>query len=201
MTIDPQTPRLLRRRAKEPDVPDRSEPEPTVSWAAKLDSFSPAPTSPGGVQAPKPAATEPELAAPAAAPAPAPAADPGSASSGGLTIQSTLDVLMTITGANCAALVDSASGMILGQSGSGINMDIAAAGATEAVRANLATLTALELPDAIDDLIITLTTQHHIIRPLTRNPEVFLYLILDKSTSNLALARYKVVESDANLAL
>ena len=108
---------------------------------------------------------------------------------------------MALQGAMCAALVDSGSGMILGQSGSGIDMDIAAAGATEAVRAKLATMGSLGLTDTIDDMIITLTTQHHVVRPLTRDPKVFLYVIVDKTQSNLAMARYKVTEYDGRLVL
>ena len=112
-----------------------------------------------------------------------------------------LDDLVVLDGALCAAVVDSESGMIVGQSGSGVDLDIAAAGSTEVVRAKLKMLKVLGHADSIDDILVTLTTQHHIIRPLASNPSIFLYLVLDKSKSNLALARYKVAECDSRLAM
>ncbi|GAB2455649.1 MAG: hypothetical protein ACN6O3_20440 [Comamonas sp.] len=98
---------------------------------------------------------------------------------------------MTTDGAMCGALVDSGSGMLLGSSGTGIDLELAAAGNTEVVRAKLKTMKALGLNDAIDDILITLGSQYHIIRPLSRKEGLFIYLVLDKGRSNLALARRK----------
>jgi len=116
-------------------------------------------------------------------------------------IQESLDFLITVDGAMCAALVDSSSGMLLGKAGSGLDLDVAAAGNTEVVRAKLKTIKALGLNDTIDDILITLSSQYHIIRPLAETPEVFLYLVLDSAKSNLALARLQVKKSDAQLVL
>jgi hypothetical protein len=207
---NPWVGKALRGGKAAPPVPEESDDDMKGSWGAKLDSFLAPEKTAGGdttpVAAPapaKPAAAEKapaQKAAPATAPAAA-AASAAASSSEPMAIQVTLDSLMTLDGALCAALVDSGSGMILGQSGSGINMDIAAGGATEAVRAKLATMSLLALTDTIDDMIITLSTQHHIVRPLTRNPKVFLYLIVNKAQSNLAMARYKVTEYDGRLVL
>ena len=116
-------------------------------------------------------------------------------------IQETLDSLVAIDGAMCAAIVDSSSGMLLGKAGSGLDLEVAAAGNTEVVRAKLTTIKSLGLNDTIDDILITLTTQYHIIRPLEKTPEVFIYLVLDSKKSNLALARLKVKEADKQLEL
>ncbi|MBN9321417.1 MAG: hypothetical protein J0H24_04840, partial [Delftia acidovorans] len=59
----------------------------------------------------------------------------------------------------------------------------------------------LKLDDAIDDILITLTHQYHIIRPVAAHEGVFFYLVLDKSRSNLALARRKVQDVEKDLAL
>ena len=53
------------------------------------------------------------------------------------TIQDSLDALMTTDGAVCAALVDSTSGMLMGSAGSGVDMELAAAGNTEIGRAHV----------------------------------------------------------------
>ncbi len=116
-------------------------------------------------------------------------------------ISDTLTALMAVDGTKCAAVVDSSSGMILGQMGTGMDLDIAAAGNTEVVRAKLATMKALGLNDTIDDILITLTTQYHIIRPLNDTPSIFIYLVLDKTRANLAMARIKTAQADMSLVL
>ncbi|MCS0498602.1 hypothetical protein [Protaetiibacter mangrovi] len=117
------------------------------------------------------------------------------------TIPESLDSLLTLDGAMVAAVVDSGSGMILGDAGRGIDIEVAAAGNTEVVRAKLSTMKALGLDDAIDDILITLSSQYHVIRPLAAHPETFLYLVLDSKKANLALARIKAKEVGLNLSL
>lgn len=116
------------------------------------------------------------------------------------TIKQTLDELMTLDGSMCAALVDSSSGMILGSIGSGVDLEVAAAGNTEVVRAKAKTMRALGLNDVIEDILITLGKQYHIIRPSSRKEGVFLYFVLDKQRSNLAMARRKTQDVDKELA-
>lgn len=115
------------------------------------------------------------------------------------TIKQTLDEIMTIDGAMCAAVVDSASGMILGSVGSGVDIEIAAAGNTEVVRAKLKTMRSLGLNDVIEDMLITLGKHYHIIRPSASKEGVFIYVVLDKLRANLALARRKTQDVDKQL--
>lgn len=115
-------------------------------------------------------------------------------------IKQSMDELLSCDGAMCAALVDSSSGMIMGQAGSGVDLEIAAAGNTEVVRAKLKTMRELGLNDVIEDILITLGKQYHILRPLSRKEGLFIYLVLDKSKSNLALARRKVSDVEKELA-
>ena len=116
-------------------------------------------------------------------------------------IKQSMDDLMTCHGAMCAALVDSGSGMILGQIGSGVDLEVAAAGNTEVVRAKLRTMRDLGLNDVIEDLLITLGKQYHIIRPMQKKEGLFVYLVLDKAKSNLAMARRKTLDVEQNLAV
>ena len=115
------------------------------------------------------------------------------------TINQSLDQLMTLDGAMCAALVDSSSGMILGSVGFGVDIEVAVAGNTEVVRAKLKTMRALGLDDVIEDILITLGKQYHIIRPSSRKEGVFIYYVLDKQRSNLAMARRKTQDVDKEL--
>ena len=113
-----------------------------------------------------------------------------------------LEELMQIDGASAAAVVDSNSGMVLGKAGGGgLDLDVAGAGNTEVVRAKMKTMKSLGLKDNIEDILITLSKQYHIIRPMTERPGVFIYLVLDKAKSSLALARLKTAEIESSLTL
>jgi len=115
--------------------------------------------------------------------------------------QSVQELVSSIDGAMCSALVDSTSGMILGQAGSGVDLEIAAAGNTEVVRAKLKTMRGLGLTDVIEDILITLGKHYHIIRPLSKHEGLFLYVVLDKPKSNLALARRKIADVEALMSV
>ncbi len=117
------------------------------------------------------------------------------------TVSDSLKDLLRTDGAMCAALVDSNSGMMLGSSGAGLDLELAAAGNTEVVRSKLKTMKSLGLSDAIEDILITLGKQYHIIRPIQAKAGIFLYLVLDKAKSNLAMARRACQETEAALAL
>ena len=114
-------------------------------------------------------------------------------------IKQTLDELMTLDGAMCAAVVDSASGMMLGSAGSGVDLEVAAAGNTEVIRSKMKTMRSLGLNDVIEDILITLGKQYHILRPSARKDGVFVYFVLDKQRGNLAMARRKVQDVDKDM--
>ena len=114
-------------------------------------------------------------------------------------IKQTLDELMTLDGAMCAAVVDSASGMMLGSAGSGVDLEVAAAGNTEVIRSKMKTMRSLGLNDVIEDILITLGKQYHILRPSASKDGVFVYFVLDKQRANLAMARRKVLDVDKEM--
>ncbi|GAA4497481.1 hypothetical protein GCM10023191_041050 [Actinoallomurus oryzae] len=121
-----------------------------------------------------------------------------------MNIETALKEAMAIDGALGAALVDYESGMTLGVSGGGseLDLEIAAAGNTEVVRAKARTLESLGINESIEDILITLDRQYHVIRLLNRGgSQLFLYLALDRSRANLALARHNLrrIESEVDL--
>jgi len=114
----------------------------------------------------------------------------------------TLPKLMEIDGCLGCCIVDSNSGMMLGASGGGpISLEVAAAGNTEVVRSKRKTMKALNMNDQIEDMLITLGRQYHLIRPLSTNDALFIYLVLDKQKSNLAMARHQLQAIERDLTI
>jgi len=114
-------------------------------------------------------------------------------------LNDTVNGLMEITGALGCAIVDAGSGMALATQGGGVDLELAAAGNSEVVKAKMKTMASLGIEGAIEDILITLDTQLHIIRPSSSNEGLFIYLVLDKGNSNLALARRKVNDLETSL--
>ncbi len=107
-------------------------------------------------------------------------------------VAETLNKIMELDGSVGACIVDSNSGMMLGSvgGGPGLNLEVAAAGNTEVVRAKRKTMKSLGIDDEIEDILITLKTQYHLIRLLQSNEALFVYLVIDKAKGNLAMARH-----------
>ena len=112
------------------------------------------------------------------------------------------EALTSIEGATGVALVDYTSGMALGTLGGGKNFDlsVAAAGNTDVVRAKMRTMELLGLKGEIEDILITLSDQFHLIRLISGRGGngLFMYLVLDAKRANLAMARHQLrrIEQD-----
>ncbi|MFI6879937.1 hypothetical protein ACIBL6_41500 [Streptomyces sp. NPDC050400] len=117
------------------------------------------------------------------------------------TVEVSLKTLLTeVEGALGAAVVDYTSGMALGTLGGGKELDltVAAAGNTDVIRSKMRTMELLGLQDKIEDILITLGTQYHLIRPVTGKTGngLFIYLVIDKARSNLAMARHHLKRTE-----
>ncbi len=116
-----------------------------------------------------------------------------------------LNECLEIDGSMAVALVDQASGMALATAGSakGLNLEVAAAGNTNVMRAKYDTMRELGLKEDIEDVLITLDSQYHLIRPVTSESGkgLFVYLVLDKAKANLAMARFKLSKIEKELTV
>lgn len=118
-------------------------------------------------------------------------------------VNESLEELMKIDGAVAASIVDIQSGMSLGSLGgnSGLNLEVAAAGNSEVIKAKLKVMANLGIKGHIEDILITLDTQYHLIRPLTKEKGLFIYLAVSKAQANLAMARHKLASIENNLTI
>ena len=113
-------------------------------------------------------------------------------------IKKSMDRVLTIGGALGAALVDFETGMCIGMAGNpGFDLELAAAGNAEVVRAKKSIRDKLGLSDKIEDILISLDTQYHLIRMV--GTTMFIYVALDRKKANLALARKELQSIDGEL--
>lgn len=105
-----------------------------------------------------------------------------------------LNRAMRMDGALGVAVVDYVSRMTLGTLGApdGLDLSKAASAGTDLVRAKLS---AMELigyaPTRLEDILITLDTEYHLIRPLIRRRHegLFVYVVLDRGKADLPSVR------------
>jgi len=114
----------------------------------------------------------------------------------------TIDALMKTEGAVAAIIADSDSGLVLAAKSNGtFDTDTAAAGNTRVVQAKRDTMRMLNLNDKIEDILITLGTQLHLIAPYSSNDAVFGYLVVSKSGANLGMARASLKNAMSTLVI
>jgi hypothetical protein len=117
-------------------------------------------------------------------------------------VQESLDRELAIDGAVGAALIDYTSGGCLGvRGGRELDMELAGAAATEVIRSKKRTLSNLGLETAVDEIIVTLGGQYHLIQSFDQHDDIFSYLILDKEDGSLPLARTHLRAIDRELVL
>ncbi len=69
------------------------------------------------------------------------------------------------------------------------------------LRSKLKVVQNLGLNDKIEDILITLTGQYHLLRVLEKDTSLFLYVALNKEQANLALARYELTQIERALSV
>jgi hypothetical protein len=116
-------------------------------------------------------------------------------------IQDTFErVANDIPGFIAASLVDLESGMTLGARTARGDFDLTAASAynSEMVKQKLKIMKALNLRTTLEDMLITLGDQIHLIKLVT--PASFIYLAADRASTNLAIVRNAVNKHVPTLA-
>jgi hypothetical protein len=106
-----------------------------------------------------------------------------------------------VTGVIATAVVDLESGMTLAAKTNRPDFDLAVASAynSELVKQKLKIMRALNLKSSLEDMLLTLSDQFHLIKFLPGGNS-FLYLAADRSGTNLAILRISVAKHLASLS-
>jgi hypothetical protein len=106
-----------------------------------------------------------------------------------------------VTGVIATAVVDLESGMTLAAKSNRPEFDLAVASAynSELVKQKMKIMRALNLKSSLEDMLLTLTDQFHLIKFLPGGTS-FLYLAADRSGTNLAILRNSVGKHVAALS-
>jgi predicted regulator of Ras-like GTPase activity (Roadblock/LC7/MglB family) len=106
-----------------------------------------------------------------------------------------------VNGVIAAAVVDLESGMTLAAKTNRQEFDLAAASAynSELVKQKMKIMRTLNLKSSLEDMLITLSDQFHLIKFLPGGTS-FLYLATDRSGTNLAILRNSVIKHVAELS-
>jgi len=107
-------------------------------------------------------------------------------------VESFEKIAAEIPGFIAASLVDLESGMTLGSKSLRNDFDLAAASAynSEMVKQKQKIMRALSLKTTLEDMLITLGDQIHLIKLVS--PTTFIYLAADRASTNLAIVRVAV---------
>ena len=106
-----------------------------------------------------------------------------------------------VNGVVAAAIVDLESGMTLAAKTNRSDFDLAVASAynSELVKQKMKIMRALNLKSNLEDMLLTLTDQFHLIRFLPGGTS-FLYLAAERSATNLGILRTSVSKHLATLS-
>jgi hypothetical protein len=110
--------------------------------------------------------------------------------------------MLTMTdGVQGSALADANDGDLLGGESRSADVDLARAAAALApvLRAHRKAHDDMGLPGSLEEFTVSAGTCYHLVRPLLRRPNQFLFARLERSHANLALLKFKLAEAERNL--
>jgi len=113
-----------------------------------------------------------------------------------------LAALSALDGVLACAVVDGGTGLILAKHSRedpAIPLELAAAASTQILRAHQQASRDLGLTTEADEVMTSAGPRHHVMRTVSRHRDLFLFAVLDKQRTNLALARYKLMEAEQGL--
>jgi hypothetical protein len=114
----------------------------------------------------------------------------------------TLAGMLALDGLLGGAVVDGTTGLALARETLGdasVDMDLASAACAQLLRAHRQAARSVGMSEHVDEIITSAGPRQQVIRTVSRHPELFLVVLLDKQRTNLALARYQLMELERGL--
>lgn len=114
-----------------------------------------------------------------------------------------LPELMQMEGMLGCAVVHGTTGHVIASEGSHGDLELAAAAASEVMRVHRRSLRHFghrHAGEHVDEVLVTAGNRYHVMRTVTAHNEYFVLALLDKLRSNLAMARFRIMEAQQSLA-
>ena len=113
-------------------------------------------------------------------------------------VERLIERLRRLDGYSSIMMIDGDDGVVLGSdcTMSSLDVEATASGYCELFRLERALLDSLGLGDRIEDVVITLSTQYHVLHAIAGEPSLLLCVVLDRSRASLGLARYAIAVAD-----
>jgi predicted regulator of Ras-like GTPase activity (Roadblock/LC7/MglB family) len=115
--------------------------------------------------------------------------------------RNSLTELATIEGLLCCGIADWNNGVVVAreQRDDAVDIDRTAAACAQVLRAHRLAARNMGLPDALEEVTVGTGTRHQLMRTVSRHPELFLFVLLNRQRTNLSLARFKLMEVEKSL--
>jgi predicted regulator of Ras-like GTPase activity (Roadblock/LC7/MglB family) len=110
--------------------------------------------------------------------------------------------MLTLDGLLGCAVVDGTNGLVLARElreDQPVDMDLAAAACAQVLRAHRLAARSMGLSEHIDEVMTSAGARQQVLRTVTHYPELFMVVLLDKQRTNLALARFKLMEVERGI--
>lgn len=115
-----------------------------------------------------------------------------------------LQGLAQIRGVHGAAVVDGSTGLVLeqqlGPEAGTLDLERAAAALTEVLRTHRRAARECSPSPRVEEVLVTQAQGHQLLRILSAHPELFLFVLLERCSGNLAQVREAVARADRELA-
>ncbi len=114
-----------------------------------------------------------------------------------------IDQMLQIEGLLGCCVVDAQTGLVMGQErvddDEELNLELIAAANTEVLKAHRRASRDMGCGDRVDEVIVTHGRRHQVLRTVASHPDLFLLAVLDRQRTNLALARFKIMDAEKAL--
>jgi predicted regulator of Ras-like GTPase activity (Roadblock/LC7/MglB family) len=168
--------------------------------AGRLVTAWGAATGPGALFGPPISLQPTRPAAPDAAPAPPRAArhalDPTRASQA-------MAGMRALEGLVGCAVVDSTTGLVLAheaRDGQLVDMELVGAACAQVMRSHRVASRRMGWSEPVDEVMVSIGPHQQVMRSVASQPDLFLLVLLDKQRTNLALARFQLMDVERGLA-